>query len=423
MFSRANYRRELTSSLLFPAALAAVEGAVIAVLVKSAYTGVVHDRVLWYAVGLLGSAGELANISSFLWAAAAHGRDKVKLIAGLQAVVVAMVAVVGLSPRTAGGLWVLAGAVLVARIAMAGVFTLRATVWRANYPRRERARATGKFSTAQVVVVAGVSLVVALGQDLSPGWFRGLLLACCALGAGGAAAYSRVRVRGHAHLRRAEREDLGNGPSPASLWRVLSTDRHYAAFQVCMFVMGTGNLMLTAPLAITLADRFGLGALESMVIMSSLPYAVIPLAIPVWARLLAGRHVVRFRAVHGWVFVASQGLVLTAAVSRTVELMYAGAALQGVAMAGGSLAWNLGHLDFAPPHRASQYMGVHVTLTGVRGLLAPVLAVSIYNALHQWREGAEQWVFAFSVALCAAGALGFGMVARAMGERAEVARE
>jgi len=425
-YSRANYRRELTASFFFPIALAAVEGAVIAVLVMNAYAGLVDKRMLAYAVGLLGSAGELANITSFLWAAVAHGRDKVKLIAGLQGVVVLMVGVVALSPRTAAGLWVLAAAVLAARVAMAGVFTLRATVWRANYPRKERARVTGKFSTMQVVVIACVGLIVALGQDVSREWFKGLLLLSCALGAVGVAAYSRIRVRGHRHLRKAEMGGAAHErPSlnPMSMWRVLASDRHYAGFQASLFVIGTGNLMLTAPLAITLADRFGMSSFSSMVVMSSLPYLVIPWAIPFWTQLLAKRHVVRFRVLHSWVFVVSQSLVLVAAVTRTLELMYIAALFQGVAMAGGSLAWNLGHLDFAPPHRASSYMGVHVTLNGVRGLLAPLLAVSIFNALHEWRDGAEQWVFAFSVALCVAGAIGFKLVATAMGERAEVSRE
>jgi hypothetical protein len=401
-----------------------VEGAVIAVLVKSAYGGVVEKRALAYAVGVLGSAAEVANITSFVWAAVANGRDKVRMISALQGVVVLMVGVVALAPRTAAGLWVLAGAVLAARAAMAGVFTLRATVWRANYPRRERARVTGKFSTMQVTVVGCAALVVALGQDASQAWFRGLLLLACVAGACGVAAYSRVRVRGHRRLLRSELDGAGR-PSlnPASLWRVLASDRHYAAFQLCMFLIGAGNLMLTAPLTLTLADGFGLGAFGSMIVMSSLPQLVIPLAIPFWTRLLSGRHVVRFRAVHSWVFVLAQGVVLAGVAGGSLPLIYVGAALQGVGLAGGSLAWNLGHLDFAPPHRASQYMGVHVTLNGVRGLLAPIAAVSLYNALHAWRPGAEHWVFAFSVVLCAIGAVGFGRVARAMGERAEVSRE
>src|SRR5262249_20503672 len=145
----------------------------------------------------------------------------------------------------------------------------------------------------------------------------------------------------------------------------------------------------TAPLTLTLAEQFKLDALASMVVASSLPNLVIPFAIPFWSRLLSRVHVVRFRVVHSWVFVASQGVVLIAAAWGKLPLLYISAVLQGVAFAGGALAWHLGHLDFAPPHRASEYMGVHVTLNGVRGVLAPILAVSIYQSLRAWRPGAE----------------------------------
>src|SRR5262249_5011604 len=161
---------------------------------------------------------------------------------------------------------------------------------------------TGKFSTIQVGVIATAALLIAAGRDLSQGWFRAMLLVSCVAGAAGVAAYSRIRVRGHRRLVRAEREGTDEPPSlnPVGLWRVLKKARHYAGFMAAMFVIGTGNIMLLAPLTLTLAEQFRLGAMASMVVTSSLPYLVIPFAIPFWSRLLARRHVVRFRVVHSW---------------------------------------------------------------------------------------------------------------------------
>jgi hypothetical protein len=50
----------------------------------------------------------------------------------------------------------------------------------------------------------------------------------------------------------------------------------------------------------------------------------------------------------------------------------------GAARSGGGLAWNIGHNDFAPSERAGAYMGVHVTLTGIRGAFAPFLGMALY---------------------------------------------
>jgi hypothetical protein len=89
--------------------------------------------------------------------------------------------------------------------------------------------------------------------------------------------------------------------------------------------------------------------------------------------------------------------------------------LQGVAGAGGAIAWNLGHLDYAPAHRTTEYMGVHVTLNGLRGLLAPLAAVRIYTWIDLRWPGQGYWVFGVSVALCVMGALMFVRLSRTMG--------
>ena len=58
------------------------------------------------------------------------------------------------------------------------------------------------------------------------------------------------------------------------------------------------------------------------------------------------------------------------------------------AYAGSNLGWNLGHNDFASVGRAQHYMGVHVTLTGVRGAIGPPAGILIYQWLEALRPGA-----------------------------------
>ena len=59
----------------------------------------------------------------------------------------------------------------------------------------------------------------------------------------------------------------------------------------------------------------------------------------------------------------------------------------GAAYAGANLGWNLGHNDFASLGRAQHYMGVHVTLTGVRGAIAPPAGILFYEALEAFQRG------------------------------------
>ncbi len=71
------------------------------------------------------------------------------------------------------------------------------------------------------------------------------------------------------------------------------------------------------------------------------------------------------------------------------------------------LAWNLGRLSFVKPDKSQDYMAVHVTLTGLRGLTAPFLGVAIYNAIESRYPSEGSWSFALALCIITAGALGF----------------
>lgn len=54
-----------------------------------------------------------------------------------------------------------------------------------------------------------------------------------------------------------------------------------------------------------------------------------------------------------------------------------GSIVFGIAVSGGDLAWSLWITKFAPPHLVADYMSVHTFFTGVRGVLAPLLAFQL----------------------------------------------
>ncbi len=49
----------------------------------------------------------------------------------------------------------------------------------------------------------------------------------------------------------------------------------------------------------------------------------------------------------------------------------------GIAMTAVNMAWNMGSIVFAGKEDASIYQSVHVTMTGIRGLVAPGLGFSL----------------------------------------------
>jgi hypothetical protein len=72
----------------------------------------------------------------------------------------------------------------------------------------------------------------------------------------------------------------------------------------------------------------------------------------------------------------------------------------------------LGHNDFAPRGEETRYMALHVTLTGLRGLIAPPLAVAAYHGLERAHAGLGRWALVLPVALILAGAREFTAMQR-----------
>jgi hypothetical protein len=410
--SRAHYRREMLAWLLLPAMMGAVEGNVVAVIAKNSFHDSVPEGWLNAAVAVISGAPSFANIMSVVWAALAQGRHKIRAIVGLQLAAAMLIANVAFAPHSAVGLAMLTLGAVGAHVCWTGVVTLRATVWRANYPRAVRARLAGKIATVQTAMLAGVVFVIGYAMHENEQSFRLIYPIAASFGLAGAMTYGRMRMRGHAALLAHERRERAAGVRHGlRLLAILRDDARYRRYMIAMFILGIGNIAISAPQVIVLHDVFDFGYLPSILVTATIPNALIPFTIPFWSRLLDRVHVIRFRFYHCWTFVAANGCIAAAALAREPSLFWLGAVLEGVAFGGGVLGWNLGHHDFAPPRRTSEYMGVHVTLTGIRGLIGPPAIVALYTLLERLRPGSGSAVFLVCVGLSLAGAACFAVLA------------
>lgn len=408
--SRANYARELRSSFFLPWAIAATEGGVIGFIVRALYEGVVPENALNYFAGALIAAPALANITSFLWAALARGRHKIQFITALQLGILIAISLIAISPRTPAGLILLVSAAFAARILLTGIVTVRATVWGVNYTA-QRARVTGKFQTVSVTITSLISIGLGLAMQANDNAFRIFIPIGGLIALIGVSAFAKVRLRGHRALLRAEREQAAATTTKthgfSALARILIDDTDYRAYQLCQLLVGFGNIMSWTPFVIIAKQQFDLDYLPGILLTQVIPLAMMPFTIPLWAKLLDSVHIVQFRAIHSWLFVGSMALALVSGQSNTLWLLYAASVLRGVAFGGGALAWNLGHLQFVKPEKSQDYMAIHVTLTGLRGLTAPFAGVAVYNLIESRYPGQGSWTFAISLAITTTGALGF----------------
>ncbi len=406
--ARANYARELRAAFFLPWAIAATEGGVIGFIVRKLYEGVIDDTTLNYFAGALIAAPALANITSFLWAILAHGKRKIPFITALQLGVLISIALMALAPRTPAGLMMLVAAAFSARILLAGIVTVRATIWGVNYPDH-RAKLTGKLQTVSVTI----SSLIAIGLGAAMQWnedsYRVLIPVGGLIALLGVSSYARIRLRSERIILRNEQEqtDADNKTSIFSGFKVLKDDKDYRSYQICQLLLGFGNIMSWTPFVIMAKQQFDVGYLQGILLTQVIPLMMMPFTIPLWAKLLDSVHIIQFRAFHSWIFVASMLCALFAGLTHTIEFLYAASILRGIAFGGGALAWNLGHLQFVKPEKSQDYMSIHVTLTGLRGLTAPFAGVALYNYLESNTPGSGSYTFASTLLITTAGALGF----------------
>lgn len=414
------YRQELICSGTMPVAVAMLEGGVVAVMAKTVF----EANNLAFAT--IWAAPMFANLTSLFWTRAARGRRKPAFVAALMGGLLGLVALVALLPLNAWGGAGLVAIVVAGRCLMAGIVTVRSAVWRMNYPRAVRAKVTGKFVLIAAALLGSVPLGVGLLLDQQAWAFRLLYPAAALVGVVGAVAFARIRVRQERQLLKGERRPHDDAGTPRradgrrhGFVSVLREDHNFRAYMTWQFFAGTSNMMGWAAFGL-----FVLNALEDhphenllgMTLNTSLPLAVATLTVPWWSRLLDRTHIATYRIGHGLTWVVGQSLCFVAALGGELWLFFGAMVLKGLMQGGGMIAWNLGHNDFADKRLAVLYMGIHQTLTGVRGVFAPYLGVALlsgWEGFSWWGGDVPPWegiggqVFIITTALAVVAWLGF----------------
>lgn len=382
--SRRAYVWELRSALFSPMALACIEVGVIGVIARKAFGA---DDLL---ITTITATPAIANAFTAVWTHALTGRHRVRAVTIFQTAIAASIVAIALLPQRASWVWPLVGLMLLARFAMTGIYAARTDIWRSNFPRDERARVTSRITVVISTVMSLTAIAIGLAldrADRTPGGagetFRVLFVVCALMSLIGAWSFSHVRWRRGPLTMSEEREPSSEHDrrvaSPLGMLHVLRSDRDFRRYMTAQFVIGVPNLAVIAPFIIAIDEHMRLGYTRSFILTTVLTLALPIVTMPLWARLLDRMHVIRFRVYHSWFFVTANALMGVGVITENYAVLVAARTILGIAFGGGILAWNLGHHDFAPKRLARVYMGVHVTLTGVRGAFAPFLGTLLYS--------------------------------------------
>ncbi|MFA6543353.1 MAG: MFS transporter [Limisphaerales bacterium] len=261
---------------------------------------------------------------------------------------------------------------VVATTCAAAVIPLMTQVYQTNYPPEERGRL---FSKAIIVRIGMAALANELGGRLLAvhlEYFRALLLFFAAAFAFGAWCQSQIP---------SEPFIASAGTHPLRALRYAREDRLFRLTLISWMFMGMGNLMMFPLRVEYLAnERYGLKLDVTMVALFAgvIPNAARLVCSPVWGWLFDRMNFFALRAVLNVGFALG---ILSFFVSDSYAGLALGAVIFGVSSAGGDVAWSLWVTKFAPPGRVADYMSVHTFFTGVRGVVAPLIAFHLVGVL------------------------------------------
>lgn len=426
--SRRNYYYEFMHLLPWGVLAGMVEGNIASIVVAETFDG----SNLLIATASATPIGSL--LFSLAWGMLCAGRPKLRLATMFGAATAVCTATVILTPQTSAGGVLFVIQIAAAQVFLSGVVTVRAALWRHNYPPHARGRIIARLQAARMLTTVVVLIGASVLLDYDNGLYRYLYPAASLAGLAGLLILQRIHVR---H----ERHELGRSPdvgapdsgrqmvtptrvgealSPGRLIRemvrLLRRDRRYTRYLVANALMGVGVQIVMPVQVIVLSGAFKLYWI-SVVLIEIVPKLAMFGSLARWGRWFDRMPITRFR-IHTSAYAAGAVLFGTAATwiitADWLPLAYAlpsatvlfavRSVIQGLQRGGGSLAWNLGHLHFCRRDDAELYLGVHVSLTGLRGLISPFIGVLLWHLI-----GWGVWAIAF--ALCMLSVIAYARLA------------
>jgi MFS family permease len=238
-------------------------------------------------------------------------------------------------------------------------------IYQENYPERERGR---RFSRTLMIRIATAALFSHLaGSALTAHleYFRVLLLIFSAAFA--FASYCLWHCPSRPLV-------ASGGKHPFRALRFAREDALFRRTLISWMLMGFGNLMMF-PLRVEYLANPDYG-MELTAVTIALLTGVIPnlarlVLSPIWGWLFDHMNFFMLRFTLNIGFAAG---ILAFFTSQEMNGLILGAVIFGVSNAGGDVAWSLWVTKFAPPNRVADYMSVHTFFTGLRGVLAPLVA-------------------------------------------------
>ena len=264
-------------------------------------------------------------------------------------------------------------------------------MYRIVYPVTHRGSAVGWLKAVAAVSAFTVTMIGYWWFSFQPGMYWLVYWLVAGLLVAGAISYSQIPVSRRNIFARADRVS----PSRAFVegFSIFVSDRRFLLYQIGFSLAGFANHMAMIYVAEVLTEDVlaarsvaaaaggspaaGAWGLSDTVIVgfvfAVVPVVLIMLSAPLWGRFLDRVSPMTGRSIFNTLQAAAYAFHGYGAATRQIWPFIVGSAVHAIGNGGGAINWLTGSLYFATPERISLYNAIHVGLTGLRGLIAPLV--------------------------------------------------
>ncbi|MDC1141567.1 hypothetical protein OAU50_00625 [Planctomycetota bacterium] len=162
--------------------------------------------------------------------------------------------------------------------------------------------------------------------------------------------------------------------------RVLRDDVMFRRFQFWQFILGISNLAAIPLLAVYVKEELGLPLPLAVLVVpfGAIENGVVLVSARVMGTVFDRIGVVKHRVVSSLLLAVCFAIW---AVTDNFVFAVIAALFGGLGRAGGGVVWQIGSLYFAKKGEEGLYSGIHTALTGIRGVIGPLLAILLFETV------------------------------------------
>lgn len=255
------------------------------------------------------------------------------------------------------------------------------SMWQSNISSEARNRLWGLTVTVATLVSMVAAYLAGMALDHDAWSYTWVLPVGGVFGIIGIALLAQSPLRGHHRMSKESIQfDFHKvAVQPVkSFIKLLRTDKRFFHFEVAFFLYGFALMLMFPVMPPYIVDVAMMNYKQAGIATGILAQIGMLLLSPVWGILMDRKGPMVLCASVFSILVLFPGILvigtnLNQGVVPLAWFVYASYLVMGIAMAGVNVAWSLAPVHFAGKADASGYSGAHVTITGIRGSIGPLL--------------------------------------------------